>query len=239
MTTPTPGAPARSDALPLSVDVLLLDMDGTLVDSGEAVTRAWTTLMRELGSERSFSPELHGIPARQVLGTIFPDLTDAEVEAAHHRIEQLEIQDVEGIEVLPGTRRVLAELDAAATQLGHPTWTIVTSCTRPLFEARWGATGLPAPEDLVTADQVRVGKPDPAPYLLAMDRLDRHGDRALVIEDSAGGLRSGAAAGARTLAVTTTTPAADLAHAEALVTSLDDIEVLVEAGSLLVRRREG
>lgn len=239
MTPSAAATPARPDALPLAVDVLLLDMDGTLVDSGPAVTRAWDTLMREYGADRTFTPDLHGIPARQVLGTILPDLTAEQIAAAHHRIEQLEIADVAGIEVLPGTRRVLAELDAAAEELGRPTWTIVTSCTRPLFEARWATTGLPTPDALVTADQVRVGKPDPAPYLLAMERLDRHGDAALVIEDSSGGLRSGADAGARTLAVTTTTPAADLAHAEALVTSLDDVEVLVDAGRLLVRRREG
>src|SRR5690625_5605032 len=76
--------------------------------------------------------------------------------------------------MLPGTERLLAELDAAAQQLGRSTWTIVTSCTRPLFEARWATTGLPLPDGLVTADQVTDGKPDPEPYLLGARRLGGH-----------------------------------------------------------------
>src|SRR5690625_6060066 len=112
--------------------------------------------------------------------------------------------------MLPGTERLLAELDAAAQQLGRSTWTIVTSCTRPLFEARWATTGLPLPDGLVTADQVTDGKPDPEPYLLGARRLGVHPIGALVIEDSVGGLRSGTDAGSRTLAVTSTTPASVL-----------------------------
>lgn len=242
MTAPDPAAaetPEPSSSLPVTIDALLLDMDGTLVDSGEAVVRAWNTLLGELGSPRPFAPDLHGIPARQVLRRVFPELPEEDIAAAHRRVEQLEIAGAADTEVLPGTRRVLAELDAAADVLGRPTWTIVTSCTRPLFEARWAATGLPVPDALVTADQVELGKPDPAPYRLAMERLGVHGENALVIEDSAGGIASGTAAGARTLAVTTTTAAADLAGADALVTSLDDIEVRVDGARLTVRRREG
>src|SRR5690625_7994452 len=55
--------------------------------------------------------------------------------------------------MLPGTERLLAELDAAAQLLGRSTWTIVTSCTRPLFEARWATTGLP-----LRSEERRVGK---------------------------------------------------------------------------------
>lgn len=220
------------------VDALLLDMDGTLVDSGAAVERSWDQALAQLGSDRTFTPDMHGTPARQVLAQIFPDFDAEQLEAAHRLVEDREMADVEGIVVLPGTQRVLAELDAAAAQLGRPTWTIVTSCTRPLFEVRWKVTGLPHPESLVTADQVSIGKPDPAPYLLGMQRLDVHGGAALAIEDSVGGLRSAREAGARTLAVTTTTSAADLTPlADDLVTSLDDVEVAVAGGRLQVRRR--
>lgn len=237
--SPLPADPAPiARELPFRADALLLDMDGTLIDSGPAVERAWTTLLRELGSERPFDHSQHGVPARQVLSTLMPSLTEAELLAAHRRIEELEIADVDGIATLPGTRRLLEELDAAAAELGHPTWTIVTSCTRPLFEARWAVTGLPTPETLVTADQVRRGKPDPEPFTLGAQRLGVPAGATVVLEDSAGGLRAGRAAGARTVAVTTTTPADALAPlADALVTSLDDLEVTVEDGALRLARR--
>lgn len=227
-----------ADALPLTTRALLLDMDGTLIDSGPTVERAWDSLLAELGSTETFGPAMHGVPARVVLTRLFPEMDEQEIAAAHARIEQIEIEDVDEIVTMPGTARILEQLDDAAQQLGRATWTIVTSCTRPLFEARWGTTGLPAPEALVTADQVPRGKPDPDPYLLGAERLGVAPADAVVIEDSAGGLRSGAAAGCTTIAVTSTTPAADLRPlAGALVTSLDDLEVTVREDALLISRR--
>lgn len=240
MTAASDPAPAPSPglSLPVPTGALLLDMDGTLIDSGPAVERSWNQLLRELGTDLEFGAEQHGKPARQVLGELLPELDEAQLTAAHHRIEELEIADVDGIVVLPGTERLLRELDAAAEQLGRPTWTIVTSCTRPLFEARWARTGLTVPDGLVTADQVRRGKPDPEAYLLGAERLGRSAPDCLVIEDSIGGLRAGTGAGARTVAVTTTTPAGDLAPlADVLVTSLDDLEIHVDGEGLSLARR--
>lgn len=230
--------PAPDTALPLRTGALLLDMDGTLIDSGPAVERSWNTLLRELGTDLRFGHAHHGMPARRILAQILPEASEAELDAAHRRIEELEMQDVEGIVVLPGTERLLAELDAAAETLGRTSWTIVTSCTRPLFEARWSRTGLPVPDGLVTADQVTHGKPDPEPYLLGAERVGVEPSRTVVLEDSVGGLRAGIAAGARTVAVTTTTPAGELSPlTDALVTSLDDLEVRVEGEDLVLTRR--
>lgn len=226
------------DALLFEPQVLLLDMDGTLIDSGPSVERAWGTMLREYGAESEFAHAMHGRPARQIITELLPHLDGDQIAAAHARIEELEIADVAQIVTLPGTRRLLAELDAAAEQLGRATWTIVTSCTRPLFEARWARTGLPTPAGLVTADQVTHGKPDPEPYLLGARRLGVAADQALVIEDSVGGLRSGTDAGAHTIAVTSTTPASVLSPlAGALVTSLDDLEARVDSETLRITRR--
>lgn len=240
MTAPqdTSDAPRPTAALPLRAQVLLLDMDGTLIDSGPAVERAWNTLLREHGTDLEFGHAQHGRPARQVLAEMFPELDAEELDAAHARIEQLEIADVDSIVTLPGTERILRELDAAAQQLGRDTWAIVTSCTQPLFTARWARTGLAEPAQLVTADQVERGKPDPAPYLLGAERLGVAPEASIVLEDSVGGLVSGAEAGARTVAVTSTTPASELAPlADALVTSLDDLEVRVDGEDLVLARR--
>jgi sugar-phosphatase len=230
--------PAPDRPLPLRTGALLLDMDGTLIDSGPAVERSWNRLLRELGTDLEFGHAHHGMPARRVLAQVLPEASEEELDAAHRRIEELEMSDVEGIVVLPGTERLLAELDAAAEQLGRATWTIVTSCTRPLFEARWARTGLAVPAGLVTADQVSRGKPDPEPYLLGAERLGIDPSRTVVLEDSVGGLRSGIAAGARTVAVTSTTPAGELSPlADALDTSLDDLEVRVDGEDLVLARR--
>ncbi|MGO1926218.1 MAG: HAD-IA family hydrolase [Brachybacterium tyrofermentans] len=192
----------------------------------------------ELGTDLEFGHAQHGKPARQVLAELMPELDAEQLSAAHARVEALEIADVGSIVTLPGTERLLRELDEAAQQLGRATWTIVTSCTAPLFEARWATTGLPVPAQMVTADQVSRGKPDPEPYLLGARRLEVDPAQCIVLEDSVGGLLSGTEAGARTVAVTSTTPAAELSPlADALVTSLDDLEIRVDGDDLVLARR--
>lgn len=226
------------DTLPLYADALLLDMDGTLVDSGQSVVRCWNRLFAEYGVERSFGHDLHGQPARTVLREVMPELDEDGRAAAARRIEQMEIEDAASLEILPGTERLLAELDQAARTLGRPTWTIVTSCTDALFAARWERSGLPTPPLLVTADQVTHGKPDPEPYRLGAERLGVEAARALVVEDSVGGLQSGRAAGCGCLALTTTTPAADLEPlSDAIATSLADLAIDVMDGALRISRR--
>jgi sugar-phosphatase len=168
---------------------VLLDMDGTLLSSTAAVERCWRTLARE-----------HGVPARDIVDLLLADRSADERAAALDRVVELEIADTEGITVLPGAAEALAALVPAGR------CAIVTSCGRRLAEARYGASGLPWPEVVITADDVTRGKPDPEPYVLGARRLGVPVDRCLVVEDAPSGVRSGRAAGAVTLGLRTTGP---------------------------------
>src|SRR5690625_7519178 len=64
------------DAFPLETQALLLDMDGTLIDSGPSVERAWSTMLREFGCTADFGHAMHGRPAQQVLGELLPELDE-------------------------------------------------------------------------------------------------------------------------------------------------------------------
>ena len=75
---------------------------------------------------------------------------------------------------------------------------------------------------LVTASDVPLGKPDPAPYLLAARRLGVPPNRCLAVEDAPAGLVSARAAGCATLSVRTTHPTGDL-DADAVVATLADV----------------
>ncbi|WP_279580626.1 HAD family hydrolase [Fodinicola feengrottensis] len=76
----------------------------------------------------------------------------------------------------------------------------MTSAGRRLAEARLQATGI-TPQILVTADDVRVGKPDPEGYLLAATHLGVSPRRCLVVEDSLPGIEAGRRAGAQVAAL--------------------------------------
>lgn len=224
------GEPSRS--VPLTLGALagrtfaavLFDMDGTLIDSHPAVERSWLRWAAEYGIEMSSFEGMHGRPAREIVAAFLPEPRHAE---AFKRIESLEVEDTEGIVVLPGTMAALSALPAERKA-------IATSCTAPLAAARIAAARLPAPGVLVTADQVRAGKPDPAPFLLAAKRLGFSATDCLVVEDAPAGLAAARAAGSSSLAVTVTHPAEQL-DADAVVGTLADVEFVLTPEGVQVR----
>lgn len=103
---------------------------------------------------------------------------------------------------IPGSRDILDQLETA----GAP-WAIVTSGTRPLVTGWLKVMKLAQPEHMVTAEDVKNGKPDPACYRLGAERLglaNEEPSRILVLEDSPSGVQAGKAAGYRVVALATT-----------------------------------
>ena len=173
------------------VQAVLLDMDGTLVDSDAAVERAWMTWAAEYRVDLGSVPLIaHGMPALGNVRRLRPDLSEAEAAASAQRQLELQYDDVADVTAAPGAHQLLAELD----RLGLP-WAVVTSADPPLARVRLAAAGI-RPALLVTSDDVRHGKPDPEGYLLAARKLGADPRRCLVVEDAEAGVAAGRAAGA-------------------------------------------
>jgi HAD superfamily hydrolase (TIGR01509 family) len=85
-------------------------------------------------------------------------------------------------------------------------------------------------DTIVTADDTHISKPDPAPYKLAMQRLDVKD--GLAIEDTPAGIASAKGAGLKALAVTNSYPPESLTQADAIVASLEGL-TLEQLGRLL------
>ena len=205
-------------------DAVLFDMDGTLVDSTAAVYRAWARWAVEHGVPEDQMRGHDGIPAASIVAKFLPE---AERDAGVLRINELELNDTDGLLVLPGAAEALAALADAPNA-------IATSCTMPLAKARIASSGLVAPTVLVTADQVEHGKPAPDPYLLAAERIGVDPARCLVVEDAPLGLQAAKAAGCATLAVVTTT-AREKLHADAVVSDLSEVRFEKTADGIRVR----
>ncbi len=179
-----------------SVRAVLLDMDGTLVDSDASVERAWTTWSAEHGHDPAAVLAIaHGSPADRTVRRLFPALDEASVVIAAQRQLDLQYDDLSDVVAAPGA----AELLAALGRTGLP-WAVVTSADVRLAKARLGAAGIDPPL-LVTVEDVRRGKPDPEGYLLAAGRLGVEPAACLVVEDSEPGLAAGRAADMRTAAL--------------------------------------
>lgn len=178
------------------VGAVLLDMDGTLVDSDAAVDLAWVRWAAEYSIPASALQQIaHGRPALSTVRELAPWLDDQAAQQAADRQVDLQVLDADGTVALPGATELLAVID----RLGLP-WAVVTSADARLAKARLSAAGI-APPLLVTIEDVLAGKPDPEPYLAAAARLGVDLARCLVVEDSLAGIEAGRRAGARVAAL--------------------------------------
>lgn len=202
-------------------DAILFDMDGTLISSIEAVDRSWARWGREHGLGDEFRIA-HGTPARSLVERLVPP---EEVETALARVTEIELSDTEDVRALPGTTELL-------TSLPRDRHAIVTSCTRDLAAVRITASGITAPDVVVTADDVTHGKPDPEPFRRGAELLGVPPERCLVVEDAPAGLASGRAAGCATLAVAGTHPLDEL-DADARAPGVAAVAVIVNADGTL------
>jgi mannitol-1-/sugar-/sorbitol-6-phosphatase len=204
---------------------MLFDLDGVLIDSTPAVTRVW----HRWAVEHGFDPETvvhlaHGRPSRITIGELLPN---ADISRENREVERREIEDLEGVVLLPGAGQLLNSLPPER-------WTIATSCTRALAEVRLRAAGLPIPKTMITSSDVKIGKPDPEPYLKAAAKLGFAASDCIVVEDAPAGVRSGKAAGARVIAFLSTMIRRDLENAGAdwIVQSCADITALSDGDGL-------
>jgi mannitol-1-/sugar-/sorbitol-6-phosphatase len=193
---------------------ILFDLDGVLMDSRVAVERAWERWATGHGIDPiAVLAQAHG---RRTIDTIRAIAPLLDIEAEARLLEVAESVDFDGVTTLPGAAELLEALPAGS-------WTVVTSGTRALATGRLAHGGLPIPEQLITADDVERGKPDPQPYLAGAAALGIDSADCLVIEDAPAGIEAGKAAGMTVIALVTTFEASALVAADYVVGSLSDV----------------
>lgn len=176
----------------------LFDMDGTLLNSIAAAERIWTRWAIRHGVHvATFLPTIHGVRAIDTIARQRLPGLDAQAEA--EQITREEIEDVDGVVPVPGAAAFLKSLPPMQ-------WAIVTSAPMALALRRMEAAGIPRPGVMVTAEDVSDGKPNPACYRLAAERLQVAPQQCLVFEDAAAGIQAGEAAQASVIVVTATHP---------------------------------
>ena len=212
-----------SSAVTIRCKGILFDMDGILISSLGSVERSWTkwALMRGVDPEQALKV-VHGRRSIETVALLRPDL-DAATE--NLIIENLEIEDTDGVAVLPGVLELLSKLPRGR-------WTVVTSATGPLARVRLEAGGIPVPERIVTADDVSEGKPHPAPYLAGAALLGFAPEECVVFEDADSGANAGRAAGCIVVATTFSHSVESLAAADYLIEDLTGVDVATLGGDV-------
>jgi len=170
----------------ISAEGLLFDCDGVLVHSDEAAAQAWNNWAKEYAPGFDFVRDItHGRPAGDTVAELVPA---RDLDRAKRALIQLEIDTAPMVRALPGALELLRSLP-------QDSWTVVTSAVLAVARARLGAAGLPCPHDIVTAQDVREGKPAPDPYRLGAERLGIAPSCGVVFEDAEAGVSSALATG--------------------------------------------
>jgi sugar-phosphatase len=202
----------------LECQAVIFDLDGTLIDSINAIRRIW----QEWGEGHNIdNPHLLDIAismrTTEAVRFLAPHLNTAR-ETEY--LENAEATELDGIESIEGARELLLALP-------HQAWGIATSITRRTAIAKLNHVNLPIPTVLVASEDVKCGKPAPDGYLLAAERLGLAADRCVVIEDTPLGIQAACAAGMVVIGLATTHPVKQIQQASVIVASLRDIEVSV------------
>ncbi|MCT9010587.1 HAD family hydrolase [Streptomyces sp. NPDC054766] len=177
---------------------VLFDVDGTLIDAVENQRRVWATWAGRYGLDAA---EVYRVALRtrpmETFAEVAPDQDPGECLAALHELEDDDVRS-----------GVYAAFDGASQLLGalpSGAWALVTSNYEHRVRGRFSRTGLPVPHVIVDAAAVEEGKPSPAPYLLAAERLGARPGDCLVIEDAPSGVEAGLRAGMTVWGVNTAT----------------------------------
>lgn len=198
------------------MDAAVFDMDGVLVDSAAHHRAAWRELLDELGARPSIPefwrltigrPSWEAVPL--VLGRPVPE-DEARRIASRKQALYLRLAG-QGLPAVPGAVAFVVGL----ARSGVPR-AVATSASRPDMLRMLGALDLLRLFDIVvTAEDVRLGKPDPEVYLRAAHGLGLPAGRCLAFEDSVAGVTAALGAGMRVIGVATTHAEAELLGAGA------------------------
>jgi HAD superfamily hydrolase (TIGR01509 family) len=200
-------APARGGPLhrgPVqSLQAVLFDMDGTLVETEHYWDRSLELLAEQLGGRMSAEvrPAMVGVAVPVSLQLLYADLwitrtAEEQLRDDAFLYEATGRQVEAGVQGRPGALELVSAVRAAGLRTA-----LVTSTHRRLADRVLGQIGPGLFDVTVCGDEVPVTKPDPAPYLQAMAALDVAPEACVVVEDSLAGITAGLAAGATVLGV--------------------------------------
>jgi HAD superfamily hydrolase (TIGR01509 family) len=188
---------------------LIFDMDGTLVHSDPVHLEAFSEILRPEGvtiDEEIYRSTIIGRTNEAIFASLLPHLSVERHEAYADEKEAAFRRMAQDLEPLEGLLDLLDWAEAQGIRIA-----LVTNAPRLNADHMLEALGLAERFPVqITIDQVERGKPDPLPYLTAIERLGIRADEAVAFEDSPSGMKAAKAAGLFSFGVLTGLSAAEL-----------------------------
>lgn len=210
---------------------VIFDLDGLIVDTEPLHQESFNVLLARYGidyviAEEEYGREFVGVPVQENFDYLvarfkFPISIPKLIEERERIFISL-VSDPRNLSVLPGARELIDRLNARGIPLA-----LATGSARDEASAMLRGIGITNHfRAIVTASDVKRGKPAPDIYLRALEKLKLRGDECIALEDSASGVAAAQSAGLRVIAVPNRfTRHQDLSRANACVESLAEVNI--------------
>lgn len=184
------------------VKAILIDLDGTLVDTTPALYQVYLKFLKRYGhegTEKEFE-SLIGPSIEEIVRILKKkyELKESAEELATMYVTLIMLQGFEGTKLFPGVKEFIDGAKKDGSKLA-----VVTSGTHDLVKTCLDPLGVFKAFDLVvTSQDVKQSKPHPDIYKEALERLKIEPDEAIAIEDSEAGAQAAKNAGLKVFIIT-------------------------------------
>jgi HAD superfamily hydrolase (TIGR01509 family) len=185
------------------LSAILFDLDGTLANTDEIHFQVWQEILTGDGIKCDrvfFQARISGNTNEQISTELLPQLSPSESlqlaidKEARYRAKATTLQPT------PGLDRLLQLIDLVPLKTA-----VVTNAPKANAVHMLDVLNLTQVFPLVIlAEDAPPGKPDPAPYLLALEKVAVAATEAIAFEDSPTGIQAAVAAGIYTIAIAST-----------------------------------
>ena len=203
---------------------VILDMDGTVVDTTRIEYDAWKQMFEEQQVEFPYEEYI------QVLGAKGSEIVQERIDASEDKIEQLlekkemyfkQLVEKNSLQLIPDVEKVLQECRKLNLKMA-----LATGSSQEKLDFILERFQISQYFDaFVTADDVENGKPDPEVFLKAAHKLNVPPQECVVMEDATNGVEAAKNAGMRCIAITSTRGKDQLQQADLVIEQYRELSI--------------
>ncbi|MFX0026645.1 MAG: HAD family hydrolase [Candidatus Hermodarchaeota archaeon] len=204
---------------------VIFDMDGVLADTGPIHFDSWVKMFSEIGYH--FNKELFkktfGVQSPTIVRKLVGDRIEQELVEKWAALKEQYYREMvkDKLKPLPGVKQIIQELKSFGFKLA-----VGTSAPRENVELLLNKLQLKQHFDvLITAAEVKSGKPSPDVFLISAKKLKVKPKNCLVIEDAPVGIEAAQRAGMKSIALTTTHEKSEFLNADLIVKDLSEVNL--------------
>lgn len=185
------------------LSAIFFDLDGTLVNTDPLHFQIWQEMLKDYQleiDETFYKKHISGRTNELIIQDILPSLSLEKAEEFAEEKEARFRELAKSLHPLAGLTDILDWTNKLSLKKA-----VVTNAPAKNAQFMLSVLGLTDTFDtVVLASDAVAGKPDPAPYQLALQRLELNPENVVTFEDSPSGIRSSVAAGIRTIGIAST-----------------------------------